>query len=734
VIPTASELTFSWTPATLVFGAVLLAVTTVVSFVIWKRSGFAWGTGALECLRLLIIALIAVTLNQPEWRERFRPAEKPVVAVLWDTSASMETADAIDPDDPSAPARSRAELVAPLTDPEAWAPLGGEVEVVLQSFSSGENDPESATDIGGPLEEILDDQENLRAVVLATDGDWNTGTPPARAATRLRMNDVPVFAVPAGSDTRLPDLAIRSFDVPTFAIAGKPVRIPFVVESALPRDRSTSVTMETDDGEMLTKEITLPAMGRVQDSLLWKPAATGERTLTLRIPPAEEERTEDNNAVSAPIAVRKEELRVLLVDSYPRWEYRYLRNALERDPGVTVHCLLFHPAVEAMGDGPGYLGAFPLPADLASYDVIFLGDVGIGPRQLTAEQCAQLRNQVATQAAGLVFLPGFRGNQLSLLDTELDELLPVVYDTEQPRGWGSPSPGQFELTDLGLRSLLTRLEDGENENADVWSSLPGFQWFAGVQRAKAGTEVLATHSFEANRYGRIPLIVTKTYGTGKILFMGTDGAWRWRKGVEDRYHYRFWGQVARWMAYQRNMASGESIRLFYSPDRPRTGDTLTLNANVMSPGGEPLQAATVIARITSPAGTVDSIRLQPGGESQWGLFTAAFSPGEPGTFQVELTCTDTGDTLETTLTVQGGAREKTGEPARHEVLEEITRITRGDVWLRPEIESIRDAIARLPEPDPVERRLRIWAHPAWVGVIILLLGIFWVGRKATGAV
>ena len=58
--------------------------------------------------------------------------------------------------------------------------------------------------------------------------------------------------------------------------------------------------------------------------------------------------------------------------------------------------------------------------------------------------------------------------------------------------------------------------------------------------------------------------VTKTYGTGKVLFMGTDSAWRWREGVEDRYHYRFWGQVARWMAYQRTMAQGQSMRLFFT--------------------------------------------------------------------------------------------------------------------------------------------------------------------------
>ena len=125
-----------------------------------------------------------------------------------------------------------------------------------------------------------------------------------------------------------------------------------------------------------------------------------------------------------------------------------------------------------------------------------------------------------------------------------------------------PGSGSDRVTQAGQRSLLTRLADTDRENADIWRTLPGFHWYAGVTRAKAGAEVLAVHDEEATASGRVPLIVTKTYGTGKVLFMGTDSAWRWREGVEDRYHYRFWGQVARWMAYQRQMAEGQSMRLF----------------------------------------------------------------------------------------------------------------------------------------------------------------------------
>ncbi|MDA7920204.1 hypothetical protein N9B73_00480 [Verrucomicrobiales bacterium] len=727
---TNSELTFLSTPTTLVFGVMIVLVTAVFSFMIWKRNHFAAATGWLEALRVLIVALVAITLNQPEWRETFKPDEKPVIAVLRDDSGSMTTEDIVDPENPASVARSRASIAESLTTEESWNSLRENFELDIRSFAS----EDEGTDLSAAIDDVVEQFPGLRGLVLISDGDWNTGDPPSRAATRLRMSDTRVFTVPVGSETRLPDLAVTAFDAPTFGIVEKPVRLPFSLTNTLPREQSTTLTITTGTGETITKEVTIPAMGKIRETILWTPKSVGDFELTLTLPEMTEERDKSNNQLTAPIAIRKEELKVLLIDTFPRWEYRYLRNALERDPGVEVSCLLFHPDIDALGGGPGYLEEFPDPNKLAEFDVIVLGDVGLMPNQLTETDVAALRRQVTTQASGLVLLPGFRGYQNSLVNTELEALFPVLLDPAQPRGWGSATPGQFELTELGARSLLTRLEDTENTNARIWTNLPGFQWYAGVTRAKPGSEVLATHSSETNRFGRIPLIVTKTFGTGKILFMGTDGAWRWRKGVEDKYHYRFWGQVARWMAYQRNMASDELMRLFYSPDRPQSGETLSLNANVMSVGGEPLQAATVIVQITSPTGKVESVRLQSGGEEQWGLFTGAFEPDEPGDYQLLMTCAENGGTLETKIAVQGTSLEKIGFPARYDVLEEIARITKGEMFKNPDLEVIKAALSALPAPEPIERRLRIWASQWWIAMLVLLLTVFWIGRKATGAV
>ena len=95
----------------------------------------------------------------------------------------------------------------------------------------------------------------------------------------------------------------------------------------------------------MTKEVKIAAMTRTSDFLVWKPKGTGDFSVTLSVPKHGEETIPDNNKLSAPISIRQEKLRVLVVESYPRWEYRYLRNALSRDPGVELSCLLFHPGL-----------------------------------------------------------------------------------------------------------------------------------------------------------------------------------------------------------------------------------------------------------------------------------------------------------------------------------------------------------------------------------------------------
>lgn len=729
------------TPVTLVLGIAVLIFVGAFSYVLWRRSPHPRRTAALEILRFACVALVVVLLWQPEWKTTVNPDTKPKIAILWDDSGSMATIDAMLPAalGGKGDVVSRREFVERALASDLWLPLeaDGANDVFTRAFDSPPEDEAlvmmAGTDAGGALTSLLDEEDNLRAVVLLSDGDSNIGQPPVAAAQQMRLRGVPLFTVPVGSQSRLPDLDLLSVSAPTYGIVGENVQIPFTIRSSLDRQVRTVVRLRDEQsGAERTKDIVLPAQSETHDSILWRLDQEGSSTLTLSIPVADGELIAENNSRSFNISGRPERIRVLVIETLPRWEYRFLRNALSRDPGVELSCLLLHPEL-GPGDGPDYIKEFPEePEELAGYDVIFIGDIGIGENQLSLEQAALIRGLVENQASGVVFLPGQQGNQFTLLESELADLIPVQLDANMRRGMPEPIAAPLNLTSEGRSSLLTMLGESEEENPNIWRRLPGFHWHAPVIRAKAGAEVLAVHGNRRGQFGQIPLLVTSAAGNGKVLFMGIDSAWRWRRGVEDLYHYRFWGQVARWMSYQRNMAAGERVRLFYTPERPEPGANVTIHANAFDANGAPLQEGSVRLDLTAPDGRTQRIELQSTAAG-WGAYSGRFRVEIPGTWQIRASVAGAEDSpVEAMLLVQSVPIEKTGQPARPDVLEEMSRVARGRM-IRPEqlAEIVRE-IHALPEPRPFETRVALWSHWGTLALVTLLLSVFWIGRKLNG--
>ncbi|MFM1904441.1 MAG: hypothetical protein RLZZ440_2341, partial [Planctomycetota bacterium] len=173
-LPGFEGLRFFTTPWTAAVSVALVVAALVVAVITWRRSGFAAGTGLVELVRVVIAGLVALLLNQPEWVEEYRPTEKPIVAVLVDASPSMETQDVVQSDRPGG-ATSRREAVAELATSDFWRPLEERFRVVIEPFAGP---AATGTDLAGPLAAAADSFASLRAVVLASDGDWTEGKPP----------------------------------------------------------------------------------------------------------------------------------------------------------------------------------------------------------------------------------------------------------------------------------------------------------------------------------------------------------------------------------------------------------------------------------------------------------------------------------------------------------------------------------------------------------------------------
>ena len=733
-----SQWSFANSALILLVGAGVMVLSAWLGWSSWQRNGRRGKVGLLELLRFAAVTLLAFTFLQPEYVRLIERTEQPQVAILNDLSGSMLTRDVVSTNE----IITRSEWLEEQTKREYWKPLETGSEVMIESFAAPPDlsatnavaqPREIGTDLTAALSALIEQQKNLKAVLMLTDGDWNLGPSPIGVATRFRDQEIPIYSIVTGQDQPIADLSLEEVTAPAYGLFGEQIAIPFTIQSHLPRDVSTEISLMSNREVLASKKITLPANSRLRDSIMWYPREVGEFNLRLDFPVEVDEALRDNNSADFHIAVRVVKLSVLVVDSQPRWEYRFLRNALARDPGVDLNCVLLHPKI-APGGGRDYLSSFPGSREMLSrYDVIFLGDVGIGEHQLSESDAELIKGLVEQQGSGLVFMPGRRGNHLSLMNSELNELMPVVLDDERPKGIGMNNESVLTLSNLGRGHLLTRFDGDEMVNDQIWKMLPGFYWSTAVTKSRPGTEVLAVHSELRNQFGRIPLLAIRNAGRGKVLFMGTDSAWRWRRGVEDKFHYRFWSQVARWMAHKRHLAEKEGIRLSFTPETPKVGDRVFMQATVLDEAGFPLEDGEVNGEIISPGGQGEQLELTEV-EGGWGVYSTEFLPQEGGAYQIKIDSPEHDRELETKIVVSLPKREKLGRPANRPVLAEIASITQGESANTDNLDEIIQKISVLPEPQPAELRTRLWSNPWWGGTILLFLVIYWTGRKLSGLI
>lgn len=708
-------------------GVVLFLVYGVISLHHLRQVHFAPYRILTEGLKFLGACLLLFTLLRPEIHTRSVREDQARIAVILDRTDSMQTQDMEGAEGLS----SRAQEVEVLQETEGWKALADEVELEVIEIGHADETGIRVTDFGAGLT-AAQDVESLAAVLLVSDGQHNADNSPLPALLQLAEAEVPAFALAVGSEQRLPDVALTSAVFPSYSILNETMVVPFTVRNTLSEDTPVLVNLLADGEVVATQEVDVDAGDAEEGSLRWIPRTVGTLDVTVRIDDHPAERLPDNNEQSSQVEIRETNIRVLVIDRVPRWEIRFLRNALQRDPGVTVDTLFYHPGLEPQS-GPGLLSAFPEEREeWSEYDVVFVGDVGVGEGQLTEENLENLSLLVREQGSGLVFLPGPDGGQLRLADTALDPLMPVELDPGSLSGFGSETPMQVSLTRDGKTHMLTQLASSSARSQQIWRRLPGFHWYAGVSRARVGAEVLATHRSRRNKNGRIPLLVTRDAGTGHVLFMGTDGAWRWRRGVEDLYHYRFWGQVVRWMAHKRNMFGEDGARFFLQPERPEVGQEVRMTLNLR--GGRALVGEIPFQlRLRHESGQVlaPAVEELEGG----GTYQTRFTVDQPGQLTLELWDEEKEDQapwFESIFSVEGNVVETVGEPLDVTGLEQVAELTGGEVVFWEEAPALLNRLRLLPRERKILTVNRLWQKPWWVMLLFTFFGLYWILRKRKG--
>lgn len=759
--------------AAVLFG--LAAVAWVLVFYLRDGTRPSWLLkGPMAALRLAAVALLVTILWQPMLRSYRTEVTPSIVALLIDESRSMGLRDRWQD------ARRRAEWVRALGDPDApratrmealdrllnrndsallrsllathavrvyrfgdtvrEAELGSAADRPKPAGAPAESLPlrpgtptAEQTRLGDAIDTVLQDTagQPLAAIVLLSDGGHNVGEDPTHAARRAADLKVPIHTVGFGDPTPARDVALTSLLTDEVVRKGDEVIVSVGLRNRGFEGRSVPLTLKLGDRVLRQATVRLGRPGERQEiNLSFTPDSAGAKTLVVSVGALPGELSLTNNRKSWPVRVVDKKLKILYVEGRPRWEFRYLKNAILRDRTTIFACLLADADPSLGGEGNRPIYGFPRDKKaLFEYDILILGDV---PRDFfTAVDLKNIRAFVEERGGSLVTIAGELFLPWQYRGTDLEAVWPIaVPPTRQEILFRDPF--QLELTEAGARNPMMFLAPDPEQNRALWHSLPGMYWCGVAERVKPGATVLVRHPTRTGPEGKIPLMAVQQVGEGTSFMTMVDSTWQWRYRVGDKYFYRFWGQVIRSLTPHELPGANRFVRLTSDRATYLLGEKVVLRARLLTPSFHPVRVSAVTAELVREDGQRFPVRLEPLPGAA-GVYSGEWLPPGPGNYRAVLRSPSgqQGEAV-TRLVVERSSLE-TDEPQQNEaLLRRLALMTGGRYLLPTEVDELPNLVPDRRQEFRTRVEHPLWTAPLGLFLFVLLLVSEWVLRKRTG--
>lgn len=719
----------------------ILGAAALLAWVIFRRQSHIAqsirGARALVIwlLESALIALLLLLLWEPAISVAALKPQQNIVAVLIDDSRSMAVKDGT---------QSRQQEATQVLDSGLLKDLASRFQVRLYRLGAGVERIQStnqvkatqpATQIGKALREIADEAGTLPigAVVLLSDGADNSSGIDRDSLSAVRSKRLPVNTVGFGREHLRNDVELDGFDIPTQALASSRLQAQFNIrQNGFAGKRATILI--TGGGKVLAShDVVLKDTPLQIETVEFDAGAPGVKDIQAKVAPLPGEENDKNNEVTRVLSVDGAKRRILYVEGEPRWEYKFLRRAVEDDPALHVTSILRTTQNKIYRQGithPNELAeGFPSkPEELFDFQGLILGSVE--SEFFTTTQQELIKEFVDRRGGGLLFL----GGRWSLSDggygvPPFAELLPV--NLPKRKNTFQRDFVAAELTDAGKQSLICRIEDNPEKSVDHWEVLPYLANYQDAGTPKPGAVVLARVNV---RGSRLPLLVTENYGRGRTAVFATGGSWRWRmqQPAGDTSQEMFWRQLLRWLV------SATPSRVVASTPTPQLADDghIDLRAEVRDSNYLPTSDAEVQAKIINPDGSAEQVALRPEPLAQ-GIYSATWSAPKAGSYVAEVSATRAGQELGkdvVTFRREDGVAENFHQEQNRELLEKLASETGGRYYTSRNARRLPQEISYSEAGIATREMKDLWDMPAFFLAVIALRSAEWLLRRRWGAV
>jgi hypothetical protein len=609
-------------------------------------------------------------------------------------------------------------------------PASDATESLLREFTT----TDARTALADSVTELLQrrDGDLPAAVVVVTDGIDNASkTPLDEAARECARLGVPIHVYGVGS-SEAGILQLKDAGIPPVIFYEDTVSVPVRWRGQGFKDGAGILSLTLGGRVVASRQVSL------------RDGELGKETLTFtpqrRVNEREEKqdmavtlRSKDDasyfDEVKKPVRLVDRRVKVLVVDSTPRWEFKFLQPTLQRDRRVDASFFLTAGDPRLMRSGPPFLPEFPTREKLFGFDLVILGDV---PSNYLGHERMTMIQEFVREGGGLVVVAGRNAMPATYENSPLAEVLPVEFIPTKFDPESAVRPQAFvpERTPAGERADMLMLTDAVDENRLAWRDLPGWYWHYPVTKLRPGATSLLGHPKQSIGDQQMPLLATHLYGKGQVLFLAADETWRWRYNAQEKLYARFWGQVVYQVGLPHLLGNAARVQMALERGEAVLGRPGYVYAHLFDTDFHPLIDQRIHA-------TLEALDLPPGeGKSrEVPLEVVSGRPGEyraylphdvPGRFELRLTRPEP---------FMFGYRVEL--PPHHELepagmaddsLRELASVTGGRFYREEDLPKLVESIVAKNASFTLRREILLW-NPLSLLVFIALVTTEWVIRK-----
>ncbi len=415
---------------------------------------------------MALVGLVALCLFRPVLVVKAAVPQQNFLAVLLDDSRSMQIAD--HQNGPRS-AFVRQEFGAP--DRGVMKTLADKFMVRTFRFSTAASRVDAEDDLtfsgaqtrlGAALDGARQELAGLplAGLVVVSDGADTADDALGESLLALKSQGVPVFTVGVGQETLSRDIQIGRVSTPRVALKGTTLMVDVIITSDRVQRQASHARCRGRRSHCRIAAGKLPSDGSAATARVrFTVHDPGPRVFRFRVAPQEGELVTQNNARESMIDVRDRREKILYFEGEPRYEVKYIRRAVDKDPNLSV-VLLQRTAdnkyLRVGVDNPDELvAAFPKTREeLFQYRGLILGSIEAG--SFTGDQLRMIAEFVDRRGGGLLVLGGGRSfSEGGYAGTAVADVLPLTLD---------PSAREPQLARLTVRP--TRAGAGARGHSD----------------------------------------------------------------------------------------------------------------------------------------------------------------------------------------------------------------------------------------------------------------------------